>query len=63
MSLSEHLQYFLFQLLRIQIAGLDDSFVVEHQIARHIGNAEFPFRLFNHPEIIIIKLTQPLEKE
>ncbi|MBQ7203559.1 MAG: metallophosphoesterase [Eubacterium sp.] len=29
-------------------------------ISRGIGNAEFPFRLFNHPEIIVINLTRKL---
>lgn len=29
-------------------------------ISRGLGNAEFPFRLFNHPEINIIELTKPL---
>lgn len=32
-------------------------------VSRGIGNAEFPFRLFNHPEIIAIRLSKPLDKE
>ncbi|MBQ9229431.1 MAG: metallophosphoesterase [Eubacterium sp.] len=31
-------------------------------VSRGIGNAEFPFRLFNHPEINIITVTRELEK-
>ena len=30
-------------------------------ISRGLGNSEFPLRLFNHPEINIIKLTKPQE--
>lgn len=30
-------------------------------ISRGLGNSEFPFRLFNHPEINIIKLSQKLK--
>ena len=30
-------------------------------ISRGLGNSEFPFRLFNHPEIIIIKLSQNIK--
>ena len=30
-------------------------------VSRGLGNAEFPFRLFNHPEINIIKLSKELE--
>ena len=32
-------------------------------VSRGIGNAEFPFRLFNHPEIIAIRLSKPLEMD
>lgn len=32
-------------------------------VSRGIGNAEFPFRLFNHPEIVAIRLSKPLDKE
>lgn len=32
-------------------------------VSRGIGNAEFPFRLFNHPEIIVIRLSKPLDEE
>ena len=32
-------------------------------ISRGLGNAEFPFRLFNHPEIIVITATKLLNKE
>ena len=29
-------------------------------ISRGLGNAEFPFRLFNHPEIIVIKISHKI---
>jgi len=29
-------------------------------VSRGLGNAEFPFRLFNHPEIIVITLSQKI---
>ena len=32
-------------------------------VSRGIGNSEFPFRLFNHPEIVAIRLSKPLDKE
>ena len=32
-------------------------------ISRGLGNAEFPFRLFNHPEIIVITATKVLNKD
>lgn len=32
-------------------------------ISRGLGNAEFPFRLFNHPEINVINITKMADKE
>lgn len=32
-------------------------------ISRGLGNAEFPFRLFNHPEINVINITKMTDKE
>lgn len=32
-------------------------------ISRGLGNAEFPFRLFNHPEINVINITEMADKE
>lgn len=31
-------------------------------VSRGIGNAEFPFRLFNHPEIVIITVTRQIDR-